>query len=144
MNIKDKNFCATADVPHIPKIMKPAVMKGLIFLVNKEQLPSKWDHGKYIKSLWEEETRAEKSFRFIHHLKPQDIYPDNFQKMHVIAVIRFFPTKIAAALETAVYLKLLPKEALMMTRFVRIIEEWLSTMNSKTRKTSIKKRNKGK
>ena len=54
---------------------------------------------------------------------------------------RFFSEKTAAALETAVQLKLLPMEALSTARFICTIEEWFFIMNSKTRKASITKRN---
>lgn len=143
MNIKNKNVCAIADVPHLLKNMKHAVMKGGIqlpnFFVQREKLPSNYVHGKYIKSLWEAETRAAKPLRLLHHLKRQDVYPDNFQKMHVGAAIRFFSTKTAAAIETGVHLKLLPVEALTTAKFIHIIEEWFTMMNSRSRKTSITK-----
>lgn len=81
--------------------------------------------------------------RLLHHLKREDIYPNYFQKMNVGSAVRFFSLKTAAAVETAVNCKLLPKDALTTAHCIRLIHEWFSLTSSKLRKTSITKKKQG-
>lgn len=136
------------DYRHLLKNLKNAVLKGNNILpesyVTSNNLPTQNVDGKYVRALWEAETCDKKHLRFLHHLKRRDIYPDpdNYEKMHVGAAIRFFSEKTSSAIETAVHLKLLPKAALTTAHFIRLIEDWFGIVNSKTRKASITKRNK--
>ena len=97
--------------------------------------------GFYIRSLWEKEVKENREVRLLHHLKHEDIYPDNFQKMHVGAAIRFFSLQTVAAIQVAVELKELPETAMTTAAFIKLIYEWFDVINSKVRKKSITKRN---
>lgn len=79
--------------------------------------------------------------RLLYHLKKEDVYPDNFQKMHVGAAIRIFSLPTVAAIRVAVQLKELPEEALSTATFIQLIHDWFEMVNSKVKKTSITKHN---
>lgn len=105
-------------------------------------MPSSIVSGVYIHDLWKAEISAEKPFRWLHHLRNEDLNPSNFDKMNVGAAIRFFSLKTSAGLELGVKLKLIHEEALTTAWFIRQVHQWFQLMNSRLRKTSITKRNK--
>lgn len=82
------------DVHHLIKCLKSVPLKGDIVLptayCNINNLPFQKVKGSYVTKLWTEETNGEKELRILHHLKRENIFPDNFQKMNVGAAIRFF------------------------------------------------------
>jgi len=92
---------------------------------------------KIVVLLWGYEINSNKELRSLHHLKREDIWPSNFEKMHVGAAIRFFSLETAAAIELAVKLDVLPSDAIITAHFIRLIQEWFSLTTSKVRKTSI-------
>lgn len=134
------------DVCHIIKNLKCCMLnaKSVIKLPEEfcsaHNLPNNIVNGTYIKKLWSEENHNE--LRLLPHLKREDIFPDNFQKMHVGAAVRFFSLKTAAAIETAIETNLLPEDARTTAFFIRMIENWFSVMSSRELKKSITKRNK--
>jgi len=129
----------TPDVCHLIKNLKSATLKGDIILPTTycdiNNLPSQIVKGSYVTKLWTEEINGGKELRSLYHLKREDIFPDNFQKMNVDSAIRFFSLKTAVALELAVKLGTLPQDALVTAHFIRIIDEWFTLTASKLRKT---------
>lgn len=142
---KGKAVYVIADQCHLLKNLKSALLGGYIkipeYFKNKENLVTEHVTGFHIKSLWEKEVSENREIRLLHHLKNEDIYPDNFQKMHVGAAVRFFSLQTVAAIRAAVELKELPEEALSTAAFIKLVYDWFEIMNSKVRKTSITKRN---
>lgn len=64
----------------------------------------------------------ERELRLLHHLKREDIFPDDFQKMHVGAAIRFFSMQTVAAIQVAVKLQnILPENALSTAAFIKLV-----------------------
>lgn len=116
--------------------------------VEQENLPCNRVSGSYITTLWNYDINIDKNnannnvWRGLHHLKAEDIDPDNFQKMHVGSAVRFFSVQTVAALETAVQLKILPEQALSTAKFISLIYEWFTLVSSKVRKCSITLKNK--
>lgn len=47
-------------------------------------------HGSFITRLWEYEVSGGLKKRLLHHLRREDIYPSNVDKMNVGAAVRFF------------------------------------------------------
>lgn len=133
------------DVCHLLKNLKSAVLRQKVYLPNEfiemEDLPTNVVDGTHIVQLWKYEISNVGAKRLLHHLKIQDIEPSNFDKMNVGAAVRFFSTKTASAIQTAVELQILPKEALTTAAFILIVEKWFSITASKSRKTSITSRN---
>lgn len=140
------NIFIMPDICHLLKNLKSSLLKNDIILPKEycenEGLTSQVVKGSYIVTLWEYEINSQKELRSLHHLKREDIWPSNFEKMHVGAAIRFFSLKTAAAIELGVKLNVLPTNAIATAHFIRLIQEWFSLTTSKMRKTSITKRNK--
>jgi len=107
----------------------------------EENLVTEYVTGFHIKSLWKKKLAENREIRLLHHLKNEDIYPDNFQKMHVGAAVRVFSLQTVSAIKVAVELKDLPEEVLSTAAFIKLVHDWSEIMNSKLRKTSITKRN---
>ncbi|KAL5246115.1 hypothetical protein ACI65C_013523 [Semiaphis heraclei] len=142
------NIFIMPDICHLLKNLKSSLLKNDIILPKEycenEGLSSQVVKGSFVVSLWEYEINSNKELRSLHHLKREDMWPSNFEKMHVGAAIRFFSLKTAAAIELAVKLNVLPSDAITTAHFIRLIQEWFSLTTSKVRKTSITKRNKEK
>lgn len=100
--------CLTPDYCHVLKNLKHAklLLKVTFIYLNflLESLYLNTADGKYICT----------NGRQKYHLKRKNFYLDNPDKMNVGDAMRFFPDKTAAALETAVHLKLLPEDALII------------------------------
>ncbi|CAI6371578.1 unnamed protein product [Macrosiphum euphorbiae] len=146
------NVFIMPDVCNLIKNLKSTALRSSIKLPKEyceaKGLPTEYVHCKFVADLWNIEQRKDSNrdeeFRLLHHLKREDIYPNNFQKMNVGSAVRFFSLKTAAAVETAVNCNLLPKDALTTAHFIRLIDEWFTLTSSKLRETSITKRNKEK
>lgn len=130
---------------HLLNNLKSALLSGFIkipeYFKLEENLITEHVTGSHIKKLWEKEVAENREIRLLHHLKNEDMYPDNFQKMHVGAAVRVFSLEIVAAIRVAVELKELPGEALSTAAFIKLVHDWFEMVNSKVRKTSITKRN---
>jgi len=142
---KKKGIYVIADQCHLLKNLKSTLLNGYITIPEyfkfEENIPSQTVSGCYIKQLWDKEVTEERELRLLHHLKREDIFPDNFQKMHVGAAIRFFSMQTVAAIQVAVKLQILPENALSTAAFIKLVYQWFEMINSKTRKTSITKKN---
>lgn len=142
---KGKTVYVIADQCHLLKNLKSTLLGGFIKLPEyfklEENLITEHVTGFHIKSLWEKEVAENREMRLLHHLKNEDVYPDNFQKMHVGAAIRVFSIQTVTAIRVAVELKELPEEALSTAAFIKLVHDWFEMVNSKVRKTSITKRN---
>lgn len=141
----DHDIYVIPDPCHLLKNLKAAMLRQMVYLpqafVELEKLPTNSVDGSYVVQLWKYEIAVVGAKRLLHHLKREDIEPSNFDKMHVGAAIRFFSVKTASALETAVKLNILHKNALPTAKFILVIEKWFSLLASKTRKSSITSRN---
>lgn len=105
-------------------------------------LPCNIVDGNLIETFWKIEIEGKREIRRLHHLKEEDIYPSDFDKMNVGAAVRFFSIKTAVALETALEEGNLPRNSAITTAwFIRRIAEWFSILTSRIRKTSITARN---
>ncbi|KAL4083960.1 hypothetical protein QTP88_029276 [Uroleucon formosanum] len=115
----DNNMFIMPDVCHLIKNLKSTALKNSI------KLPIEYCEAegsyricafKFVADLWNIEQRKnsnrDEEHRLLHHLKREVIYSNNFQKMNVGSAVRFVSLKTAAAVETAVNCKLLPKAAL--------------------------------
>ena len=96
----------TPEPCHLLKNLKSALLKQKIYLpktyVDVEKLPTNTVDGSYVASLWTYEILNGQEKRLLHHIRKEDIEPSNFDKMNVGAAIRFFSSKTASALKTAV------------------------------------------
>lgn len=115
------------DVYHLLKNLKSSLLKNDTILPKKycenEGLSSQIVKGSFVVSLWEYEINWNKELRSLRHLKQEDMWPSNFEKIHVSAAIRFFFLKTAAAIELAVKLNVLQSDAITTAHFIRLIQE---------------------
>ena len=130
---------------HLLKNLKAAFLKGSLWISRSIEerfsLPSDEITGRYIIKLWESEVNKGKHLRLLHHLKVEDIYPNNFQKMHVGAAVRMFSFRTAAALFTAIERGELEEEAKTSAWFVLKIATWFELVSARTIKTSVTRTN---
>lgn len=148
-SINGHDVFVLADVSHLLKSLRNALLNNdELYLPEEvaelENLPNNVVCGKYIQSLWQAEIRANKSIRTLHHLTSEDIFPSNYQKMHVGSAVRYFSDKTAAGIELAVEQKILPEEAKVTAWFVNLIHMWFELVSSRLSKTSITIKNQDK
>jgi len=106
----DNNVFVMPDICHLIKNVKRTALRNSIKLpieyCEAKGLPTEYVHCKFVAELWNIEQRKDSNrdaeLHLLHHLKREVIYPNNFQKMNVGSVVRFFSLKTAAAVETAV------------------------------------------
>jgi MarR-like DNA-binding transcriptional regulator SgrR of sgrS sRNA len=115
--------------------MQCALLSRILILPDeicvKENLPSKHISSGYIKKLWISEINSDKSLRSLHHLNKDHLFPSHFSLMNVAKAVQLFSIKTAAALEKAVHLRQISKEALTTAWFVRFINEWFILMTAR-------------
>ncbi|XP_023212642.1 uncharacterized protein LOC111615469 [Centruroides sculpturatus] len=128
-----------ADPPHLLKNMWMSLQNNIVKLspdiLENEGLPSSEVKFAHVVNLWELQRKDD--LKLLYHLEEGDIRPSHFQKMDVGRAVRFFSVKTAAALETAVALKLLPPDALSTAWFVRLFCQWFQIMSARTQLKSV-------
>lgn len=142
----EHNVYVIPDICHLLKNLKSAILSQPAFLpqnyVDQHNLGDFLTvRGSHITVLWDYEINSGMERRLLHHLRREDIYPSNFDKMNVGAAVRFFSPKTAGALKTAVSNGILPKEALATAEFILTVYNWFTIVSSQMRKTSITARN---
>lgn len=134
------------DICHLLKNLKSSVLSQPVFLpsdyVEKHNLGDfNVVRGSYVIELWNHEVSNNMEKRLLHHLRREDVYPSNFDKMNVGAAVRFFSPKTASALQTATKMGILPPGAVATAQFILTMYEWFTIVSSQLRKTSITARN---
>ena len=91
------------DPCHLLKNLKAALCSGTLTIPDEmkeaHELPTIKIDGSWIETLWHLEVNRKQELHTLHHLKFDDLYPDNFIKMHVGSAVRYFAHQTAAALE---------------------------------------------
>ena len=145
--LNNRNIFVIPDPCHLLKNLKAAMLKQDLELplwyVNEKGLPSPIVRGQYIVQIFE--ATAKNELKELHHLNKGDIYPDNFGKMNVGSAVRFFSTKTAQAIRSAIKYDdfELDSNAESTAHFIEVIDKWFALASSRIRKTSITKRNQG-
>jgi len=145
ITINDHKIYIVPDPSHLLKNLRGAMLAGTLqipeFLKNLYNLPSTVIGGHHVRQLWNQQANEKYELRTLHHLTADDLYPDNFYKMHVGSAVRFFSVKTAAALELAVENKVLHEDALTTAWFIQKITKWFELVSSRVLKTSVTKNN---
>lgn len=135
-----------ADPPHLLKNIRSAFLSHVLTLpediCKAHDLPSRNVSSSFLKDLWEIEKKSKDGLRSLHHLHKEHLFPSHFSKMNVATAVQLFSLKTAAALEKAVRLKQVHKDALTTAWWIRVMNEWFDLMSARHRKKSITLRNK--
>lgn len=134
-----------ADVPHLIKNMRKAFLTHILILPQTvcvdHDLPSVQVSSGFLKELWISEISSDSTLRSLHHLNRCHLFPTHFTSMNVATAVQLFSIKTAAAIEKAVSLKQVAKEALTTAWWIRFIAQWFEIMTARQRKQAITKRN---
>lgn len=136
------------DVCHLLKNLKTSTLNNIIYLSNEycesQGLEFNVVDGSIVKDLWNSYVGNGVPLHSLQHLKEEDLFPNNFQKMNVASSCRFFRYSTAAAIELEVKSGNLPSSALTTAHFIRLMCDWFALTSCKERKASITLRNKDK
>ena len=91
--------------------------------------------------MWKLEKDKKDELHSLYHLTADNLYPDNFYKMHVGSAVWFFSVTTASALKLAVENEL-HEDALTTAWFLQKVAKWFEVVSSRHLKTSITKKNK--
>lgn len=137
----NRNIFIVPEVYNIVKKLKAVTLTSTLCLPEEflkcEGLPIADVSGKYVLDLWNAEIDANNEIFTLSHLSKDDLYQDDFEKMNIESVERFFSLRTATGLELGVQLKVLPEAALVTAKFIRIIGRWFNITASEKRKCII-------